>query len=86
MAIRFLRSPEVAARMGRARSTRYVDIENGLMTRGIPIGRRSVGWPAHEVDAINAARIAGKTDYEIRALVNRLKADRGTILACHRVS
>ena len=79
MAIRFLRGPEVAARMGRARSTRYVDIDNGLMTRGVAVGRRSVGWPAHEVEAINTARIAGKTDDEIREIVARLLAVRATL-------
>ncbi len=32
--------------------------------------------PAHEVAALNAARIAGKTDEEIRALVVKLEAAR----------
>jgi prophage regulatory protein len=35
-----------------------------------------VGWPSDEIDAINSARIAGKTDEEIRALVVKLEADR----------
>jgi prophage regulatory protein len=35
-----------------------------------------VGWPSSEVTAINAARIAGKTDEEIRALVVKLEAAR----------
>ncbi len=40
-----------------------------------------MGWPAREVAAVNAARIAGKTDAEVRALVAslelaRLAADR----------
>ena len=40
------------------------------------IGLRAVGWPSYEVAAINAARIAGKTDEEIRALVVKLEAAR----------
>lgn len=35
-----------------------------------------VGWPACEVDALIVARIAGKTDEEIRALVAKLEAAR----------
>jgi len=35
----------------------------------IPLGGRAVGWPAQEVAALNAARIAGKPDAEIRELV-----------------
>jgi prophage regulatory protein len=35
-----------------------------------------VGWPANEVSEINTARIAGKTDEEIRALVVQLEAAR----------
>jgi hypothetical protein len=33
-------------------------------------------WPSDEVEAINAARIAGKTDEEIRTLVAKLEAAR----------
>jgi prophage regulatory protein len=35
-----------------------------------------VGWPANEVAALNAARIAGKSDDEIRQLVRKLEAAR----------
>jgi prophage regulatory protein len=35
-----------------------------------------VGWPSSEVEALNAARIAGKTDQEIRVLVVKLEAAR----------
>ena len=37
---------------------------------------RSSGWPAREVAALNAARIAGKSDAEIRELVADLVAER----------
>ena len=39
------------------------------------------GWPAHEVAALNAARIAGKSDDEIRILVQQLESARksGTV-------
>jgi len=35
-----------------------------------------LGWSSNEAAAINAARIAGKTDEEIRTLVLRLEAYR----------
>ena len=36
----------------------------------------SVGWPSDEILSINAARIAGQSDDQIRELVNRLHAKR----------
>lgn len=46
------------------------------MTPPVLLGARSVGWPEHEIDAILLARIAGKTDAEIRELVAKLDAAR----------
>lgn len=60
----------------RSNASIYNLIREGLWTKPVPIGQRSVGWPSDEVAAINAARIAGKTDAEIRALVERLHAKR----------
>jgi prophage regulatory protein len=54
----------------------YNNIRDGLWTKSVHIGQRSVGWPSEDVQAINAARIAGNTDNEIRELVNRLHAKR----------
>lgn len=61
---------------GRSRSSHYLDIQQGLFTHPVQIGLRAVGWPSSEVAAINAARIAGKNDEEIRALVVKLEAAR----------
>lgn len=71
-----LRRPEVEARTGYSRSTIYLRITQGLWPRPVRLGPRSVGWPAYEVDAINAARIAGRPDDQIRALVVDLEAAR----------
>ena len=54
----------------------YSAIHDGLFTMPVSIGQRAVGWPDTEVRAINAARIAGKTDNQIRELVNQLHAAR----------
>ena len=72
------RLPRVLRKRGRSRSAHYLDIDQGLFTRPVSIGARAVGWPEHETDAINAARIAGKTDDEIRTLVVTLEAARKT--------
>ncbi len=71
-----LRLPEVLRRRGRSRTSHQEDIAKGLFTHPVLIGSRSVGWPEHEVQAINAARIAGKTVEEIKALVANLEAAR----------
>lgn len=71
-----LRLPAVKAETGASRSTIYLRIQQGLWPKPVKLGPRSVGWPAGEVAAINAARIAGMTDDEIRALVVRLETTR----------
>lgn len=72
------RLPAVKSESGLSRSTIYLRIAQGLWTKQVSLGPRCVGWPAHEVAALNAARIAGKTDEEIRALVAKLEAARRT--------
>ncbi len=74
------RLPAVKTESGLSRSTLYLRITQGLWTRPISLGGRTVGWPSCEVAALNAARIAGKTDDEIRALVQKLQADRKAVL------
>ena len=72
-----LRMPAVKAETGhRSHASIYTAIKAGLFTTGVAIGQRSVGWPNYEVQAINAARIAGKSETEIRELVKRLHAKR----------
>lgn len=73
-----LRLPSVLRERARSRSAHYLDIQQGLFTSPVSIGARAVGWPAHEVGALNAARIAGKSEKEIRELVAKLEAARKT--------
>ena len=75
-----LRLPSVKSESGHSRSTLYLRIKQGLWTKPISLGGRSVGWPASEVAALNAARIAGKSDVEIRELVLLLEARRKAAL------
>lgn len=71
-----LRLRDLRARYPRGRSSVYRDIDDGVMVPPVSLGARCVGWPAHELDAIIAARIAGQSDDEIRRLVVRLVAER----------
>ena len=71
------RMPAVKVETGhRSNASIYNAIKAGLFTRPVKISERSVGWPDFEVAEINAARIAGKSEAEIRELVNRLHAKR----------
>ncbi|MCL2309363.1 MAG: AlpA family phage regulatory protein [Proteobacteria bacterium] len=70
------RLPTVKAETGYSRSTLYQRVKDGLFTPPVSLGGRAVGFPASEVSAINAARIAGKSDAEISALVKNLVAAR----------
>lgn len=73
-----LRLPSVLRERGRSRSAHYLDIQQGFFTPPVAIGLRAVGWPAAEVEMLNAARIAGKSAAEIRTLVLKLEAARKT--------
>lgn len=76
-----LRLPAVKAQSGASRSTIYLRIQQGLWPKPVKLGPRSVGWPASEVSALNAARIAGMVDTEIRALVATLEAARKSAIS-----
>jgi prophage regulatory protein len=71
-----LRLPAVKAQSGYSRSTIYLRMSQGLWTRAVSLGARAVAWPAGDVVALNAARIAGKSEAQIRALVLKLEAAR----------
>jgi len=74
--VTILRRKQVQSRIGLSRSTLYLRIAEGAFTHPVSLGGRAVGWPANEVAALNAARIAGRPDAEIRALVTQLEAAR----------
>jgi prophage regulatory protein len=74
-----LRLPSVKTNTGLSRSTIYLRIAQGEFPKPVSLGGRAVGWPASEVAALNAARIAGKSNSEIRELVVTLEAARMTV-------
>ena len=54
----------------------YKLIREGLWTKPVRLGIRSGGWLDTEVSAICAARVAGMSDDQIRALVQALHLKR----------
>lgn len=50
----------------------YNAIHAGLITKLVRIGQRAVAWPSDGVKAIIAARIAGKSESDLRDVVIKL--------------
>jgi len=71
-----LRIPAVKFRSGYSRSTIYLRVAQGLWTKPVSLGPRAIGWPSNEIEALNAARISGKNDPQIRELVETLHTKR----------
>jgi prophage regulatory protein len=75
--MKLLRISDACAVTGDKRSSFYRKVMEGLITKPVKIGcGRAVAWPDTELEAINYARLAGKTDVEIRELVTELDAQR----------
>lgn len=76
MIVKFLRRPAVSEATGKSRSTLYRDISKGLFTKPVDIGGGRSAWPENEIAALNNARIAGKSDDQIKTLVAELEVAR----------
>lgn len=72
----FYRRPAVSKITGKARTTLYRNIQEGLFPKPVQIGGDRVAWPSNEIEALNKARMANKTDDEIRAMIIDLEAAR----------
>jgi len=71
-----MKTPDVCAATGMKRPTLYEHMAKGLFPRPIKLGPKLATWPQDEVAKINAARIAGKDEDEIKALVVALTSER----------
>ena len=71
-----LRIALVSKQTAMPKSSVYAAIAKGLFTSPIKIGERMSAWLQSEITAINNARIAGKSNDEIKALVIELEAAR----------
>lgn len=79
MTYTILRLPTIKTMTGLSRSSIYLRVAQGQFPKPVSLGGRAVGWPASEVAALNAARIAGKSNAEIRDLVAKLEAARKSV-------
>jgi len=59
-------------------ATLYRRINEGLFPPGVSLGNRSVGWLAHEVDAMLIAFASGKTTEQLQTVVKTLIEKRQT--------
>jgi len=66
---KIIRFSEASRVLNKSRGSMYRDIKNRLLPPPFSLGQRSVGWPESEILLIQTARIAGKSDAEIRTLV-----------------
>jgi prophage regulatory protein len=64
---------------GDSRTSFYDKIAKGLLPRAVKISARAAAWPSHEIDAVNRARISGKSEDDIRKLVSNLQAARTAV-------
>ena len=69
---RIVRESERASITGVPTSTWYDLVESGLAPPAVKVGKRAAGWPESELFALNNARIACKTEDQIRSIVQRL--------------
>lgn len=76
MNIFILREPDALKTTGMPRSTFRDQLRAGFYTSPVKLGRRAVGWPAHEIDAVLRARVSGQSDDQVRKLVQDLEAQR----------
>jgi predicted DNA-binding transcriptional regulator AlpA len=67
-----------ASVLGIGRTKLYADISSGLITKPISNGKNNL-WPQHEIQAVVAYRIDGRSTKEIKALVNQLMEQRSVI-------
>ena len=73
--LRLLVFPAIREQTGISHAEWYRHMARGTAPRPVKIGTAS-RWPAHEIDALITARIAGKTDAEMVELVKAMHAAR----------
>jgi prophage regulatory protein len=78
---RFLKLPATCDASGFRPTSIYGQVKVGLFPPPIKLTARSSAWVEHEVAEVNRARLAGKSDAEIRSLVARLVAARTQVEA-----
>ncbi|SEN30411.1 helix-turn-helix transcriptional regulator [Nitrosomonas marina] len=73
---KLIRIKDVIAISGLKRSTLYANISKGTFPSQIKLGERCSAWVESEILAVNQARIAGKSEQDIKELITQLKNQR----------
>lgn len=73
---RIIRRPEVLNKMGWSKSTLYNRLNNGLFPPPISLGARSVGFVESDCDKAVQAMIAGYSEQQLKALVQKIVSQR----------
>ena len=73
---RMLREREVLAVIGISRALMWLQVKEGEFIPPVKIGARAVAWPESEVGQMIRARIAGKSQRQIKALVKKISRER----------
>lgn len=76
----FIRASKAQKALGLPKSSFYSQISEGLLPPSIQLGKRSVGWLESEINAVICARIQGKSEEEIKSLVQNLVNNRKNLV------
>ena len=76
--LKIIRMNKMKECSGYSRSGIYQKISVGLWPKPVSLGPRAVGWVESEIQSVLAARVAGKSEEQIRALIATLTANRRT--------
>lgn len=77
--LRIERKQDVLDKMRFSRSTLYLRIQQGLFVPPVSLGRRAVGWLEHETDLILRGLVSGKSELEIKELVQAVVDSRASL-------
>jgi len=76
--LKVIRKPEACQLAGLSNTSLFEQTKAGIFPPPISLGARAVGFIAHEIQAVLAARSVGKSDNEIRSIVKALIKQRET--------
>ena len=79
--IQLLRPAEAHKTLALGRTAVTEAISAGLLPPAIPLGARAIGDLKHELEAVIVARAAGRSDEDVRNLVDQLVLSRETTLS-----